>query len=107
MSTKKKFLSLEDVANLLDVNYQLIYRLVRKGELPAVRIGRVYRVTREDLEDYLASSKTTAQGGCKCSSCGTVYASAESLKFECEECSEPICFDCWKRKDVRRCAEHQ
>ena len=55
---KRQFLSLEEVAELLSVNYQLVYRLVRAGELPAVRLGRVYRVDRNDLDDFLERSKT-------------------------------------------------
>ncbi len=55
---KRQFLSLEEVAKLLNVNYQLVYRLVRAGELPAVRLGRVYRVDRNDLDDFLERSKT-------------------------------------------------
>ena len=57
MSPEQEYLSLEDVAELLGVNYQLIYKLVRSGELPAVRLGRVYRVQRSDLDRYLARSR--------------------------------------------------
>jgi excisionase family DNA binding protein len=31
-----------------------IYRLIRRGELPAVRVGRNYRVRASDLDAYLA-----------------------------------------------------
>ncbi len=58
MSEEKKFLSLEEVSDLLDVDYQLVYRLARSGELPAARIGRIYRVARQDLEAYLERAKT-------------------------------------------------
>jgi hypothetical protein len=30
-----------------------IYRLIRRGELPAVRVGRNYRVRSRDLEAFL------------------------------------------------------
>ena len=56
-STPRQFLSIEEVADFLGVNYQLIYRLVRAGELPAARLGRVYRIDRRDLEAYLSRSK--------------------------------------------------
>jgi excisionase family DNA binding protein len=106
MPTDKKFLSLEEVAKLLDVNYQLIYRLVRNGDLSAVRVGRVYRVTKEDLEAYLEASKTgSVKPENRCSACGRSFASTESLKNSCEVCGEPICFDCWERKGLRHCKE--
>lgn len=102
MNPEKKFMTLEDVADMLGVNYQLIYRLVRSGELPAIRLGRVYRVTQEDLNAYLAAQKTVAAGAV-CEACGTAYKSAASVKQACEECGAPICFDCWQRAKVRVC----
>lgn len=102
---KKKYLALEDVADMLGVNYQLIYRLVRSGELPAIKLGRIYRVTDEDLDAYLESKKTSAKSG-TCSFCGESSKSSSSLKNKCEVCGKPICYDCWARRGVRRCKEH-
>lgn len=104
-SGKKEFYSLEEVAGLLGVNYQLIYRLVRAGELPAARIGKVYRIVRSDLDKYIEQSKGHAGCGV-CSVCGNRYQSRLSLKHECPECGEPICIDCWNRKKARRCPAH-
>lgn len=42
-----------EVAERLRVSTMTIYRLIRSGELPAVRIGRNYRVRQGDLEAYL------------------------------------------------------
>jgi len=47
-----KFLSIEEAAKLLGVDYKTIYRLVRSGEIPAARIGRVYRIKRKDLDEF-------------------------------------------------------
>ena len=102
MNPEKKFMTLEDVADMLGVNYQLIYRLVRAGELPAIRLGRVYRVTQEDLQAYLAAQKTAA-GGVTCKACGTYYKSKESVNQACTECGAPICFDCWQRAKTHIC----
>ncbi|HCL91737.1 MAG TPA: helix-turn-helix domain-containing protein [Kiritimatiellia bacterium] len=104
-SEKKRFYSLEQVAELLGVNYQLIYKLVRAGELPAARIGKVYRVVRSDLDRYIEQSKGHAAGGV-CSVCGNRYQSRLSLKHECVDCGGPICVDCWSRKKARRCPAH-
>ncbi len=107
MSKDIEYMSLEDVADMLGVTYQLIYRLVRTGELPAIRVGKLYRVSRADLDRYLEQSKRAATGG-MCSVCGTFYRTQDSLKNICTEegCNEPICFDCWTRLGVRRCAKH-
>jgi excisionase family DNA binding protein len=100
----KEFYSLEEVAELLGVNYQLIYKLVRAGDLPSARIGKVYRVMRVDLDGYLQRSK--AHSGGTCSVCGNTYHSKLSLKNSCVECGEPICVDCWTRQNKHACPAH-
>lgn len=46
-------LTAAEVAGRLRVSTMTVYRLIRSGELPAVRVGRNYRVQVEDLETYL------------------------------------------------------
>lgn len=104
LSGTKEFYSLEEVAELLGVNYQLIYKLVRTGEIPAARLGKVYRVMRCDLDAYLHQSKSHAGG--VCAVCGTVYHSRLSLKNSCIDCGGPICMDCWSRKKIHTCPAH-
>ena len=48
------FLTTEEVLDCLKVNPRTIYRLIRSGELPAVRIGRQWRFRRTDLDAWLA-----------------------------------------------------
>ncbi len=105
--SNEEYKSLEEVAEMLGVTYQLIYRLVRSGELPAVRLGKLYRVSRSDLDAYLERSKGAAGGG-TCSVCGTFYKSRQSLAQACtaDGCGEPICFDCWNRQGIRTCPAH-
>ncbi|MFT5198506.1 MAG: excisionase family DNA binding protein [Planctomycetota bacterium] len=109
MAKAKSFLSLEEVADLLGVNYQLIYRLVRKGELRAARLGRVYRVEQCDLDSYLERSKGHAAEPVDhvCSGCGRRYASRVSMKGECRECGADLCVECWVREERRVCREHK
>jgi excisionase family DNA binding protein len=47
-------LTAAEVADQLRVSTMTIYRLIRRGELPAVRVGRNYRVRVPDLEAYLS-----------------------------------------------------
>ena len=37
-----------------------VYRLIKAGELSAVRVGKSYRVAEDDLDRYLARSYTEA-----------------------------------------------
>ena len=104
-STARQFLSIEEVADLLGVNYQLIYRLVRAGELPAARLGRVYRIDRRDLDAYLSRSKQSDPGGV-CAACGVSYRSAAMLTEACAVCGAAVCADCWTRLGIRHCATH-
>jgi len=108
MGAETEYMSLEEVADMLGVTYQLIYRLVRSGELPAVRLGKLYRVSRVDLDGYLERSKGASASGGVCSVCGTFYKSRKSLAQTCtaDGCDEPICFDCWNRLGVRKCSRH-
>jgi excisionase family DNA binding protein len=50
-----RLLTAAEVADQLRVSTMTIYRLIRRGELPAVRVGRNYRVRSEDLERYLGA----------------------------------------------------
>ena len=53
MSYPYDILTLAEVAAALRVSTRTVYRYVRRHELPAVRVGGVYRVRRQDLESYL------------------------------------------------------
>jgi putative molybdopterin biosynthesis protein len=48
----------EQVAELLQLNTETIYRLIRDKKLAAVKIGRAYRITRSDLEAFLVANST-------------------------------------------------
>ena len=41
---------------MMRVSKMTVYRLVHSGELPAVRVGRSFRVREEDASDYLKNS---------------------------------------------------
>ncbi len=51
-----KFLTVAEVAALMRVSKMTVYRLVHNGELPAVRVGRSFRVKEDDVHAYLRSS---------------------------------------------------
>jgi excisionase family DNA binding protein len=49
-----------EVAQLMRVSKMTVYRLIKQGELPAVRIGRGYRLREEDVHSYLDARYTEA-----------------------------------------------
>ncbi|CAN5499009.1 helix-turn-helix domain-containing protein [soil metagenome] len=51
-----KFLTIAEVASLMRVSNMTVYRLVHGGELPAVRVGRSFRVLEQDVNEYLRKS---------------------------------------------------
>jgi len=46
-------LTTEEVLAYLNVTPRTIYRLIRTGELPAIRIGRQWRFRRADLDQWV------------------------------------------------------
>ena len=48
-----KFLTVAEVAATMRVSKMTVYRLVHNGDLPAVRVGRSFRVTEDDVNEYL------------------------------------------------------
>lgn len=47
------FLTVAEVAAMMRVSKMTVYRLVHHGELPAVRVGRSFRVPEKAVHDYL------------------------------------------------------
>jgi excisionase family DNA binding protein len=47
-------LTTDEVLAYLKVTPRTIYRLIRSGELPAMRVGRQWRFRRADLDAWLA-----------------------------------------------------
>ena len=51
-------LSLEEVAYRLNVSVQTVRRLIDSGQLKGVKVGRQWRVRREDLDAYIRKVST-------------------------------------------------
>ena len=56
----ERLLRINDVADRLAVSRDTVYRLVRSGELVALRVGERLRFRVSDLEDYLQRGKEQA-----------------------------------------------
>ena len=51
-----QFLTVAEVAAAMRVSKMTVYRLVHNGELPAVRVGRSFRVPEDAVHEYLRGS---------------------------------------------------
>ena len=50
----------EDVAVELSISRHHVFKLMRDGDLPFVRVGRFYRVATADLRDFVANHRATS-----------------------------------------------
>ena len=52
-SAPEELLTVEDVAKKLGVSTTKVYRMIRSGQLEAVNLGRLYRITPDAYERML------------------------------------------------------
>ena len=57
---RARFLTVAEVADTLRVSTMTVYRLIKSGDLRAVRVGKSYRLTEDDVDRYLAEGFTQA-----------------------------------------------
>jgi excisionase family DNA binding protein len=62
MSTKstpaRRLLSVDDIATAMAISPKTVRRMIARGELISHRIGKLIRVSDEDLATYLKLSRT-------------------------------------------------
>lgn len=51
------FLTTDEVLEYLQVNLRTVYRLIKAGKIPAVRVGRQWRFRKGDLDAWLESQR--------------------------------------------------
>jgi excisionase family DNA binding protein len=56
------FLTTEEVLEYLQVNLRTVYRLIKAGKIPAVRVGRQWRFRKRDIDAWLDSQRTQSGG---------------------------------------------
>ena len=52
------FLTTDEVLGYLQVNLRTVYRLIKAGQLPAVRVGRQWRFRKRDVDAWLDRQRT-------------------------------------------------
>jgi excisionase family DNA binding protein len=53
----KDWLSVADVCEYMDVSPFVVTRMLRAGDLPAVKMGREWRISRADFEEWLNAQR--------------------------------------------------
>ncbi|MEO8323742.1 MAG: helix-turn-helix domain-containing protein [Actinomycetota bacterium] len=48
-----ELLTVGEVAGIMRVSNMTVYRLIKSGQLPAIRVGKNYRIRRGDIDRYL------------------------------------------------------
>jgi excisionase family DNA binding protein len=56
----ESFLTTEEVLEYLQINLRTVYRLIKAGKIPAIRVGRQWRFRKIDLNAWLASQSTSS-----------------------------------------------
>ena len=54
----EEILTAEEVAKELRINVRTVRQYIASGELVAIMVGKGYKITREDLEDFKRRKRT-------------------------------------------------
>ncbi len=58
---ESEFLTPEEVARILRINVMTVYGYIQKSNLDAVRLGRNYRISRQNLALFIKSKSTNGK----------------------------------------------
>lgn len=54
--TYSDIIKIEDICQMLKISKNTAYELIRSGQIPARRIGRIYRIRKIDVINFMAAS---------------------------------------------------
>jgi excisionase family DNA binding protein len=57
-----RLLTVGEVAATMRVSNMTVYRLIKSGQLPAVRVGKNYRIRESDVSGYLSERSVRVEG---------------------------------------------
>jgi excisionase family DNA binding protein len=57
-----RLLTVGEVAATMRVSNMTVYRLIKNGDLPALRVGKNYRIRESDVEVYLSDRSVQVEG---------------------------------------------
>jgi len=58
----------DEAAQYLRINPRTLTRMARRGEIPSIQIGRLWRFRRTDLDDWLTSNINSVSYPCRLNS---------------------------------------
>lgn len=56
--TKALFISVAELAKMLGISHVAVFKKIKKGQIPAHKIGRAYAILLDDVSDLVGGSKT-------------------------------------------------
>jgi len=59
-AVEPEVLTVDQAAGYLQIHRATVYKYIREGLLPAVRLGKVYRLLRPDVEAFLQARRVGA-----------------------------------------------
>ena len=71
----KLLLNVQEASELLGVGTALVYEMVRRDEIPHIRLGRLVKIPRQALEAWIAQASGIADGNSDHSSPNLITAS--------------------------------
>jgi len=63
MSDPDKLLNAQDIARLLQVSKPQVYLMMRRGDFPIVKMGRLVRARQSTIEAFIDKSTLPMNGG--------------------------------------------
>src|SRR5918992_153175 len=75
---EETFLTTTEVLEYLQVNLRTVYRLIKAGKIPAVRVGRQWRFRKRDIDAWLDSQRP--RGAPKGAAAATTTPTAASAR---------------------------
>ena len=61
--TRPMLITIEEAAQYLRFHPSTVYRLARRREIPAIKVGKQWRLDREALEDWLRANTSVRDDG--------------------------------------------
>ncbi len=61
MTLEARLLTVREVADAMRVSPMTVYRLIKSGDLEAIRVGRHFRISEHQMREYLEAQ--TVRGG--------------------------------------------
>ena len=57
-----RLLTVAEVAATMRVSNMTVYRLIKSAQLPAIRVGKNYRIRESDVDAYLSERSVQVEG---------------------------------------------